>query len=251
MLISELNTSRPPLEVFANPRAGNLLEFRFTHRRMIENAEAARVLARFSDGGPAILGTLDPDRHFLLINTSLDDRWTNAPFLSGYVPLIHRVCYDVVGPLPRVWLEGFVGQALRADMPEGASGAAEITAPDGEKAKVQPVGRRWVFTPRLRGIHHVTWREGGRELTASFGANVSPPESDLTRISAGELKRRLRALDAVVLREGELASYLEQATLARADLTRPLLMLALLILVIETFLTAPRQRSSESEEFIE
>lgn len=247
--IAQFDTHRPPLEAFAHPRAGNLLDLRFTHRRALEGAEGARVLARFSDGSPAVVGTLDPDRRVVLINTTPDARWTNAPHEAVFVPLLHRLCYEVVGPAPRVWEEGFVGEVLQADLPEGVAARARVRGPDGGVASVAPAEGRWAFTPPLPGVYEATWDEQGREGRALFAANVNPAESDLRRIAPEELKRRLKDPRAEVVAAGELAAWLARAAPARAHLTAPLLLLALLLFVAETLLSAPRRRA-ESEELV-
>lgn len=247
LVLAQFDTFRPPLEAFAHPRAGNLLDLRFTHRRALEGAEAARVLARFSDGAPAVVGTLDPDRRVILVNTTPDDRWTNAPYEPVFVPLMHRLCYEVVGPPPRVWQDGFVGEPLYADLPEGARGAARVRAPDGEIATVPPADGRWAFTPPLPGVYEATWDENGGEARALFAANVPPAESDLARIAPAELKRRLGDPRAEVVPTAELAAWFEDAAPTRAHLTAPLLLLALLVLVAETLLSAPRRRAQSEE----
>lgn len=243
--LAEVNTWRPPLDPFASPRAGDLYELRFTHRRELLGGEAARVLARFSDATPAILGTRDPDRHVLLLNTTLDDRWTNAPYRPVYVPLMHRLCYDAVGPLPRVWLDWFAGRAMHVEMPATAAGPAALRLPRGGTVLVSQNGtpRRWDFTPPEPGFYEATWQEGPRRRSERFAVNVPPGESDLRKLPAAELKRRLKAPGAAVLREDQLAAYLQRTALARVNLATPLLALAFVVFLAETLLSLPRRVS--------
>ena len=140
-----------------------------------------------------------------------------------------------------------MGEVLHADLPEGVAGPARVRAPDGGVASVAPAEGRWTFTPSLPGVYEATWDEEGREERALFAANVNSVESALGRIAPAELKRRLGDPRAEVVPAGELAAWLERAAPARAHLTAPLLLLALLLFVAETFLSAPRRRA-ESEE---
>ncbi len=245
--LSDIDTAGPPLEPFASPLAGDLLELRFTRYRSLPGADDARVLARFSDGAPAIVGTLDPDRHCLLFNSSIGERWSDAPFLPAYVPLMHRLCYDATGPVRPVWPDWFVGHVLRARVPEGAGPLATVTGPDGEVHRVGAAGGRWHFVPDRPGVYTARWRERHREATARFAANVSPLESDPTRIAGAELRQRLKAPQAPILRPEQVEEHLRRATLTRVNITLPLLVLVVLGLICETALSAPRRRRSPEE----
>jgi len=219
--LSDLDTSGPPLEPFASPRAGNLLDIAFRQHWSLPGADDARVLARFSDGSPAVVGTLDPDRHCLLVNSSLDDRWSNAPFTPAFVPLVHRLCHDAVGPLPVTWSDWFVGHLLHARVPPGAGPIATVKGPAGETYRAAAVSGYWVFVPERPGIYTATWREKQAVRSARFAVNISPLESDPTRVSADEIRRRLKAPQARVLSPEELARHLRSAAPTRVNLGLP------------------------------
>ncbi len=246
--LAEVDTLSSALAPFAAPRSGDLRAFSFRRRREIENGESARVPARFSDGTPAILGTLLPDRRCILVNTTLDARWTDAPYQPAYVPLMHRLCYDVAGPAARVWVDWFAGELMRVAMPRGADGPAQISGPGGLRVTVEAKKRRWEFVPPGPGLYEVTWQESGATRTARFSANISPAESDLTRIGPAELQRRLKAPQAAVVKEGDLAEYLRTHSLSRVGLAWPLLVLGLIVLIAETILSAPGRMTDEEVE---
>ncbi|MCE5218299.1 BatA and WFA domain-containing protein, partial [bacterium] len=157
LTLAEVDTLRRPLEPFANPRAGNLMDLPFRVRRDLPGAERARVLARFSDGSPAILGTLHSDRRVVLVNSSLDTRWTDAPTRPAYVPLVHYLCYDVAGPLRRCWSEATAGETLHVKVPTGATGPARVQRPDGQTDLVTVAEGQWQYTPPIPGLYRVTY----------------------------------------------------------------------------------------------
>jgi hypothetical protein len=81
-----------------------------------------------------------------------------------------------------------------------------------------------------------------------FAVNVSPRESDLTRIAAAELKRRLKAGALTVLRPEQLPDFLARTALVPASLTYALLVLVVALLVAETLLTALGRRPATTWE---
>jgi hypothetical protein len=239
LTLAEVDTLRRPLEPFANPRAGNLMDLPFRVRRELPGAEQARVLARFSDGSPAILGTVHSDRRVVLVNSSLDTRWSEAPTKPAYVPLVHYLCYDVAGPLRRCWNEATAGEALHVKVPTGATGPARVQRPDGETNLVTPTEGQWRYTPTAPGLYRVTYQTGSQQVTERFAANLSPVESDLRKLSTSELRHRLKSPSALVVPQQELAEYLRRPILTEANLMYPLLGLALLVLAAEMLLSLP------------
>ena len=241
LTLSEVRTARPPLDAFASPRAGDLMEFRFTRRRDVADTDDLPVIARFSDGAPAILGTSRPDGHVVLVNTSSDTSWTNAPLCAAFVPLMHRLCQYAVGPLPRVWDNWLVGEPMCVPVPTGVAGPVEVTDPAGRRTVIQPNRQHWAFTPPAPGLYQVAWRKSGEVVRERFAANVPPDESDPARISPPELRRRLRDNAAKVLRPEELPGFLANTSLVPARLSVPLLLLAVLMFIAELLLSTQRR----------
>lgn len=247
LALADLDTSYPALAPFADPTAGDIRRFAFTHRRQIQAAQRARTIAHFSDGAPALVGALDPDRSFLLLNTSLDDTWTDAPSHPAFVPFVHRLCYDVAGPQRRVWPDWFAGQKMRIDMPAAAIGSVSVAGPDGRQSTVPAAARRWCYTPPVVGLYEARWKEGSHLRTARFAVNTNPLESDLRRLSRDELAQRFSTDRLVVVRHDELPAHLPRLAAARVDLAGPLLFLALMVLIAETAITLPRKPAAQSE----
>ncbi|NSW56835.1 MAG: BatA domain-containing protein [Armatimonadetes bacterium] len=245
--LADVETHPGPLQPFANPRAGNLAAFSFSRRRELTVDAQARVLAWFSDGSPAIIGSADPGRRCILLNTSVDDSWNDAPFQPAFVPFIHHLCYHLAGPVIRNWPDGWAGQALRIAVPIGSSGECAVTAPDGQVVTQRPQRGGWQYTPSIPGVYEAAWNEGSRRVRQKFAANVHPLESDLSRISVTELRRRLKAPEARVIRLEELGNYLSGRASRRVNLAFPLLALALIMLAADTLLSARPSGSLDEE----
>jgi len=245
--LADVETHAGPLRPFANPRAGNLLAFSFSRRRELTAAEDARVVAWFSDGSPAIIGSQDPGRNCILVNTSIDGSWTNAPFQPAFVPFIHHLCYHLAGPVRRTWPNGWAGEAMRITLPEGADGECTVTGPDGQTETLKPKRGGWEYTPATAGVYEATWNAGGRRVREKFAANINPLESDLGRISEAELRRRLKSPGARVIRLEDLGDYLSGSASRRAGLGFPLLLLALIALAADTVLSARPSGSLDEE----
>jgi hypothetical protein len=237
------DTSYPALAPFASPLAGDLGEFRFRIRRKAAAPMAGRVIARFDDGTPALVASTLPDRPGLLLNTSLDDGWSDAPYQPVFVPWVHQLCYDVAGPLRQVWPDGWVGERLFAQLPPGAAGPPSVRGPDGAAVRAEGLGGRWAVTPALPGIHTASWQGSDGPHTARLAVNVSPAESDPARVAPQVLRSRLRSPAAQVVPVAGLDAALDHWLQGRADLRAPLAWLVFLLLIAETLLSgrpAPR-----------
>lgn len=232
--IAWLDTQYPALAPFASPLAGDLGAFSFRTTRPLQTR--ARVIARFGDGTPAIVAGTRPDRRALLVNATLDTGWTDAPLQPAFVPWVHSMCYDGVGPREPTWPDGWVGETLRTRVPRDA-GAANVTAPDGARTAVEPRDGWWSFTPALPGLYTATWRTPGGPVSARFAANVSPAESDPARLSAAELRRRLRHPSTVIAGQADRERLVSTWLRGRADLSWPCAVLVVLLLVAETLLS--------------
>lgn len=76
--------------------ADGLAEVRTQRRWALEPAQTtARVLLRFSDGSPALVGGRLGEGRTAVLATSVDDGWTDLPYRPGFVPLVLQLTHGL------------------------------------------------------------------------------------------------------------------------------------------------------------
>ncbi len=234
--LTEINTSREPLSPFANPRAGDLGALRITWARAIQPGTSADVLASFDSGAPALLEWRSGKGRVILFNTSADASWGEHVRDPAYVPLLHRLAQYVARPARAEIADVLVGE--RPEIRSTQTPPAEVTlvGPDGRR---RPVPAQAGLLPEVDepGAYRVLW--AGND--AGFAANVDERESDLTRTTEAAVKQALSPA-AVTLATGETAKQaMAQVARTRADLSLPLLVLALAVFLFESVFSLIRR----------
>lgn len=174
--ITEYDTLNPILGLL---REGDLTAARFLrHARLAPGAN--RVLARFSDGNPALLAASD-------VRLAV---WPFSPlpehgdlvYRSAFVPLLHRTLVELsLAPLQD---EFFVGDTVRLRVT--SSEPLMLSTPGGNIAITPDADLRIVVTATHRpGIYRA-----GATPTLAFAVNPDPDESDLTRADPTRLAAR-------------------------------------------------------------
>ena len=232
--ITDFSTTREPLAAFAEPSGGDLSRIRcFALWEIVLSESAApSVLARFDNGLPALLETAAGSGRAIIVNTSADDAWTNAPRRAAYVPLVHRLCYYVARGQRSGPASLLVGDdvAIRS----GADESEPLKLYD--EAGEELPGRR----VESAGVYRAEWGEEQGADSMLMAANVDPAESDLTRLSHQESAGKLRQRDAQVVSGEELGRALSGGARRAMDLSLPLLLLALAALAGELLLSGRR-----------
>ncbi|MHC4718601.1 MAG: hypothetical protein ACYS5V_16650, partial [Planctomycetota bacterium] len=172
--------------LFAGPRHGDLAVAEFRQYYQVRDSQAARVLARFSNGHPALLemrcaraaadGTAGRS---LLFASSADLEWNDLCLKGVFVPFVHQFARRLCARRSGGWARNVqVGDEVVVGMGE-QGGAVQLTTPDG-KARKLPVGDdgRLRYTPVRPGLHRLSYQGG----SASFAANLAPGEADLTEM---------------------------------------------------------------------
>jgi hypothetical protein len=127
----------------------------------------------------------------------------------------------------------------RVPLPEGA---VAIRKPDGLTARVAPGARVFAETEEP-GIYAVETARGGRE----FAVNLDPTESITTPLEVETLERfgcRMAMSEARVEAEREATRQMQNAELeGRQKLWRPMILAALSVMIVETWLAGWLGRS--------
>jgi|DewCreStandDraft_3_1066083.scaffolds.fasta_scaffold00075_3 hypothetical protein len=192
-LLAEIATEHPIFRPFADPRRANFSRVRFSGYAglaldaMGESApsSAVLVLARFSDGRPAIVEITRGRGKVILLAFGLDARWSTLPLTPLYAPLLHQMLGAVRRPSPPPFFR--VGESIAV---EGSEASVIVRAPDGERLRLDEVGGTWRFTPERVGFYHLRRLRGEEPIAV----NVEAGESDVRPMEGAELDRFLASL---------------------------------------------------------
>ena len=211
----------------------------FSSYRLNLNPQA-RVLARFSDGVPAIVeGRLGRGKALLFAST-LNTQWSDLPLKSLFVPLIHRGVRYVYEDFNPSGLQAFVGHPVeRAVNWTGLDAPIALELPSGVSELLKPtvsIGGMSVIVPHTDdpGIYRL---QSGERLIGEFAVNVDTNESDptrLTELDVGEI------LDGANVHFLPSTARLDQKLLQSQqgyEIWKLLLWTVLVLIVIESWFT--------------
>ena len=174
-------------DVAATVAPGGALELPRVHVSRwyrLEPSPDAEVLARLSDGSPLVVSAALGAGRVILLATSIDREWTDLPISPWFLAFVR----DLVGramprgdslPLPPV----VVGQ--EADVSQLSLSSAAVVEGPGAPARIESA----TVKPSVPGVHVI--RDGGT-VRAAFAAVTDPAESDLSRVAAEEIARRVQ-----------------------------------------------------------
>ena len=245
--LGTVDREHPVFQPFREAGTGNFASARFFRTRRLEVADSARVLARFDDGGPALVEARVGSGRILTWAGTLDTYWTNLPVQPVFLPFIHRSILHLADRAGEDVPSRTVGSVLstaageaREEQPPSA-GEAQWTAiltPSEERIELE--GRETPLILDESGFYELL--EEGAETGRPVAVNVDPGEGDLT-------PRDTREIAAVVsAAPSSSTSQAQGEEPATADLRaedverhqgvwRYLLIGALLLLAAETVLS--------------
>ena len=172
--------------VFEPFRAGASAELslaRVQQYRGLQPRTDAAVLARFSDGQPALIERVVGKGRVVMVATALDGRASDLVLQPAFVPFMHQLVRYAAGSGPVV--ARTVGQPVDLGAYVAASRDAIIATPAGARIRMRAGTAR---TLRLdeAGLYQI--REAGEGgTTRIIAANVDARESDPARISPAEI----------------------------------------------------------------
>ncbi len=191
-----LDQSHPIFDDFKDPRHGNFASSRFFRYRGLTPAPTDKVLARFDDGGAAMVERTVGSGRVVAFASTLDDRWNDFPKRPLFLPLMHETArYLAQYSEPEAWYT--VGRMLDVSVPiaaivreGGASqGAARtsgvVMAPSGAQVTIGEGGAQAVELSE-QGFYSVRLTGVGERRPFQVAVNLDPAESDLTPLVPSE-----------------------------------------------------------------
>ena len=246
--LSWLDYDHPVFELFSAPRSGDFSGARFMRLWEVEPAAGTAVLARFDSGEPALLEHVVGEGRVLVWTSTLDRYWNDLALQPVFLPFVHRLALHATGYRePERWIEA--GGTLELGSLVGIGGVAGggdggLAGGDGEWVLVDPAGdrhrleiaegRTWIDFPET-GFYAVEARDGAiPPVTVAVNPRIA--ESDLAPVAMERVAEAVGG--APPAREaGDGAAGSEGETVPRrAELWWPLLLLAALVLGVESVL---------------
>ncbi len=241
------DATHPVFKVFELPGGESLQRVPVYSYLLLEPSAAAdsRILASYSDGGPALIERRIGEGRSVLLTTTVDRDWTDfpirVPFLVVMRRLVHYLGRRSAGGTQSTHL---IGQRVEfADIDAGDRAQLEVRDPEGRRILLTPTsaeaGAPLGFVPLEAGAYSVvSVPEAGGEPqplpSLAFAVNPEAIESDLTALSGDELSVLLTGAPA-----GDSAGLAQRPT-RRVGLWSMLLFLVTLILLGETILGTRR-----------
>jgi hypothetical protein len=256
-----IDYSHPVFEPFRAPRAGGFGGARFYRYRAVPAADAravagdtaspaAAVLARFDDGGAALVERRVGRGRALVWGSTLDTYWTSLALEPVFLPLVHQLVRHAAGRSPqRPWHT--VGQIVDVtDSPRGAwpggepgarpgaqhgagDGALLVTAPSGRAADIDAA--RGLLTLAEPGFYEVRHAGTGGTTVALHAANTDAAEADLAPLDPDELAAAVTSA-ATAGREAAAVALPREEQERRQSLWLYLLITAFALVTAETVL---------------
>jgi hypothetical protein len=193
-------------------------------------ASADTVLLRLTDGTPwAVRGNRPGGGRFVLLGSPLSEQATTLPTSPALLPLLDRL----LGP----WI------AARSAVTEASPGD-EIALPDGATSVMAPDSLVEPATPGYRlgalpGLYRVL---AGDSVLSVIAVNAPAIESDLRRANERRLREAFPGADIVTADRPEAWSrQIFQQRVGR-EVWRPLALIALIVLLVETLVAATGAR---------
>jgi len=217
----------------------NLGSARFTRALAVRGGPQSRALAEFGTGFPAIV----EEDGVLLFTSSFDGVWNDFVTSASFPPLLHQMVRYLASRGSAEADYGRVGSRLEALVAADAVREPVVGVdPEGgrtplDAAPVEEMVRLRSEPTRLPGIYR--FQDASGAVVASFAVNLDPAEGDLAPAEVSSIER-LFGRGARYLELGQpVTRDLLQGRYGR-ELWRPLLMLVLGLLVVESLLSRGR-----------
>src|SRR6185503_977942 len=243
-LLGEIDFQHPLFAPFADPRYSDFAKIHFWKHRRVDTAAlpGARVLAKFDKGDPAIVQVPLGRGSLLLFTSGWAPADSQLALSTKFVPLLYSML-ELSGATGVRTSQFTVGDPVPLGPTNGAS-ATLVRRPDGRQTPA-PSGGRFTDT-ELPGIYTVS----SGSVTQRFAVNLDPAESRTEPMLLETLDRLgvpFKAPPPVVAAQAAARARLHAADLEqRQKLWRWLLVAALLVLVMETFVAGRLTRGSSA-----
>jgi hypothetical protein len=236
--LNPLSIPKGSLELLRTSSDVDLGRARFTGGYQIAPLDAGdRVLCAFTDGTPALIERKSGAGKLILAAFSAGTKDSDLPFRPAFVPLIHQLVASLAGGRD-ARRQVIVGEPIEARFPVADSGKPiRISGPGGLTA----VQKGSLAAGGVSLTYYDTARAGSYSMSVAdhkepFAVNLPPDESNLAKMTEGQLRSMLGAAPVQFARVGESVESLVRRTRSGSEIWRPLIAFALGLLFLEALL---------------
>jgi aerotolerance regulator-like protein/VWA domain-containing protein len=250
-----IDYDHPVFDVFNAPHSGDFATARFLrYRRLTLHADSAaqhgklapdsvtgtHVLARFDDGGIALVEQRVGRGKVMVWTSTLDNYWNDLALQPVFLPFVHQLAkYAGRYSGARPWFTA--GEVLdlsrHAELTETwKGGPVVVESPSGDKTRLASASEGLVPLHE-QGFYEIRPEGAARGMGQRLAVNLDPAEANLARIDAQELKT------AVLANGGSAGGPKSSDALSREDTEHRqtiwwyLLALAGILFAIETLMS--------------
>lgn len=236
--ITEVSTEHPIFAPFRDLEEKALNGVQFFGYWQLEPSQDSNVLARFSDGAPALIEKKVNGGTVLLFASSLDRVWSDFPLRNAYVPFWQQIVLHAADWRPQS-ASLTVNQVFGLEDLLGEAAPGEARSWD----LLDPTGQRLVtlgedspeFIPLSRpGYYEIRYER----QTNWLAVNTDRVESDLTRLSAEELQSALENEQV----QPEVTAAADQLVASESEPIWWMLLTAVALLILLESFVANRER---------
>lgn len=194
--ITDVNWDHPVFTIFRESQKTGIASAQFYSYWQLAPKDGASVLARFSEGHPALLEKSVGKGKVLVFASSVDPVWTDFAMRSTYVPFWYRMAYYAAG-----WQSAPAAFRINHVLPVDDSLREKNVGSSGTWNLIDPRGQRVLGLneeqPNFVKLEIPGYYELRHQKETDWVAVNSPPEeSDFTRVPIEEFMAVFVPLDA-------------------------------------------------------
>jgi hypothetical protein len=235
--LGALEYGHPVFEIFRAPRTGDFSAARFYGYRDVDPGPGAQVLARFDDGGAALIERKIGSGRVLVWTSTLDLYWNDLAVKPVFLPFVHRAARYLAGYRePEPWR--VVGEVVEPSIvPASGRGPAEmarvVLTPAGQRVTLDEEGPD-VLELQEQGFYEIRTQNRDSEPPVVVASNVDLKESDLSGMDPQEIVAAAMGRAGGAAAADPMAPPTDQAQEAAQRVWWYLLFAGLLLLGAET-----------------
>lgn len=232
----------------------------YRHVRMTADETVARVLARLDDGEPLLVERGVGNGRVLMLGVGAAVDWSNLPLRPIFMPLLVQLTSQL-SDANRTRTNLTAGQPLEYRLTDGtAADEVELIPPGGEMLRL-PIKPRSAVAPEMNaehspesngatdgrgfvyenthdiGIYELRIADAEHPIRVAYTINFDPAEADPAKIETAELNELLGGAPLLVADDPDDLTATFVQLREGSSLWGPFLLVVLIALVFETFLS--------------
>ncbi len=241
-----LDYNHPVFSVF-NFESNKPPQIKFYTLPKMHTINDAKSLLYFTGNHPALVESTYGKGKVLTFTGPMSPEYSDMTTHAFFVPFISRVAEYLASDLSSYDLKLYASDNIRrsVSLKGSINTSLELTRPDSAIVKLPPEEEQGALTvhaqpTELPGVYSLAYL--GREIDR-FAVNLTPEESDLSRIDSDQIAKSLGASSYNELSfDGDIAESLNELRYGK-ELWQIFLWLAALFILIEIFLSRSRETS--------